>query len=142
MRPARVRIQLAGISTRVTAEINEKLLRFTPALKCLGFMSVSYLRLRLQWMSDGVMSMRGRVKSADRQRWSCKSSLTLCRVRSDRRGPPLHSLDFQLESGAALPFSASLCFCGAWKRCENSDFPKRLVKNQRRDLQIFTRFNM
>lgn len=67
-------------------------------------------------MSDGVTSMRGSVKSADRQRWSCKSSLTLWRARSDRRGAPLHPLDFQLGSASALPFSASLCFGGAWKK--------------------------
>lgn len=82
------------------------------------------------------------MKSADRQRWSCRSSLTLSSVRSDRRGAPLHSLDLQLESQAALPFSASLCFCGAWKVCEKSRFPESLVKSQRKDLSKLTRFNM
>lgn len=116
MRPAGVRIQLAGVSTSITAKLNETLLQFTPTLTSLGVINVCYLRLRLQWMSDGVMSMRGRVKSADRQRWSCKSSLTLSSVRSDRRGAPLHSEDLQLEPESALPFSASLCFCGALEK--------------------------
>lgn len=96
--------------------MNPNLPSFAPALTDLGFTKVFYLRFRLQWMSDGVMSMRGSVNSADRQRWSCRSSLTLCRARSDRRGAPLHPLDFQLGSASALPFSASLCFGGAWKK--------------------------
>lgn len=58
--------------------------------------------------------MRGSVKSTDRQRWSCKSSLTSCSARSDRRGAPLHSLTLPMDSTLTVPFSASLCFLGAW----------------------------
>lgn len=121
VRPTRVRIQLDGISRSTTAKVKEKLLSFTPKLKHLDLINVFYLKLRLQWMSDGVMSIRGRVKSTDRQRWSCRSSLTLCRVRSDRRGAPLHSLDFQFDSESALPFSASLCFFGTCINCNKTD---------------------
>lgn len=74
---------------------------------------VEYLRLRIQWMREGAMSMRGRVKSADRQRWSCKSSLTSCRTHSDNRVAPLHSLDLLKDSASTVPFSASLCCRGA-----------------------------
>lgn len=74
---------------------------------------VEYLRLRIQWMREGAMSMRGRVKSADRQRWSCKSSLTSCRTHSDSRVALLHSLDLLKDSASTVPFSASLCCRGA-----------------------------
>lgn len=134
MRPARVGIQPEGISTSSTAETNDNLLHFAPTLANVGGAKGFYLRFRLQWMSDGATSMRGRVRSAERQMCSCKSSLTSCRVRSDRRGAPFHSLDLQCESKSALPFSTSLCFCGAWKHCEKSDFATRFLRNQRRDL--------
>lgn len=61
------------------------------------------------------MRMTGSVKSADRQRWSCKSSLTSCRTHSDSKGAPLHSLDLLKHSASTVPFSVSLCFRGAWK---------------------------
>lgn len=91
---------------------------------------MGYLRLRIQWMSDGAMSMRGNVKSADRQRWSCKSSLTSCRAHSDSRGALLHSLDLLIDSASTVPFSASLCFLGAWKDGGKLDFQVEFDKNQ------------
>lgn len=79
----------------------------------LSVISILYLRLRIQWMSEGAPSITGSVKSADRQRWSCKSSLASCRAHSDSRGAPLHSL----ATASTVPFSVFLCFGGAWKHC-------------------------